>query len=82
MNFSEDLTLLELNEQLGVKHRLWREAMQGGDYVWAAYYANDLEAIARRLTTITHNYVREHYADPESALGRHPSAGVPPKEGN
>ena len=77
-----DMTTAELHQELTLKRDEWWKALQEGKYVWAAYYANDIEAVARRLTTITHNYVRERYADPESALGRYPHPGVQTKEGD
>ena len=77
-----NLTIEELHSELSRTHEAWRKAILAGEYVWAAYYANDIEAVARRLTTITHNYVKDHYADPESALGRHPRTANPAKRGD
>ena len=75
------MDLSELSCQLRTKHEQWWKALISRELVWAAYYANDLEAITRRIATLTHKEVERHYADPKSALSRHPRPTQPPTAG-
>ena len=76
------MELSELSVALRQKQDQWWQALTGRELVWAAYYANDLEAIARQITSLTHKEVERHYADPKSALGRHQGSPKPPTQGD
>ena len=78
MPYPNDMALAELHAYLLRKLDQWAKAKGEGNWIWAAYYANDLEAASRRLTTITHHLVEDHYANPEASLKRNPSSLLPP----
>ena len=72
------MELSELSVALRRKQDQWWQALINRELVWAAYYANDLEALARQITSLTHREVEKHYADPAAALNRNPSSLKPP----
>ena len=72
----------ELSVKLRQKHDAWWKALLAGEWVWAAYYANDIEVIARQLTNATHTIVEEKHADPKSALVGNRSPYLPSKKGD
>lgn len=72
------MELSELSVALRRKQDQWWQALINRELVWAAYYANDLEALARQITSLTHKEVEDHYADPKSTLARHQSSLKPP----
>ena len=73
---------VEVFSELDKKREDCLKALQAGEYVWAAYYANDLEALTKRLITYTHTIVERKYADPQAALKRHPDLLDPSTKGN
>ena len=76
------MELSELSTTLRRAHEAWWKALLAKEWVWAAYYANDMESLVRQITNQTHKLVEEKHADPKSALGQHPRAGVPPEKGD
>ena len=76
------MELSELSYNLRTKRELWWNAVTNREWVWAAYYANDIEAIARQLVHQTHKLLENKLADPQSALGRHLSSPKPPTAGD
>ena len=76
------MELSELSVALRRKQDQWWQALINRALVWAAYYANDLESITRQIVTLTHREVELHYADPQSALGRHKGSPKPPAAGD
>lgn len=78
MPYPNDMALAELHAYLLRTLDKWAKARDAGEWIWAAYYANDLESATRRLTTITHHLVEDHYANSEAALKRSPSSVLPP----
>ena len=77
-----EYTLEECSYYLQAGRTAWWNALLAREYVWAAYYANDLEALTRRLVDLTHKKVEHHYADPKAALASHPRTGASSKEGD
>ena len=68
--------------ELDRKREACHKAVLAGEYVWAAYYANDLEAIVRSLIKYTHSLVEIKHADPQAALGGHKGSPFSPTKGD
>jgi len=78
-----ELLLGELSSALHRAHEDWWRAHIAGEDLKAAYLANDLESLARRLTSATHAlYERNANAHLAAPISQHPSSSKPPTKGD
>lgn len=75
------MELSELSYQLRTKRDAWWNSIIAGEWTWAAFYANDIEALGRQIAFATHQLLEKKLADPQSALAGHHYSPKPPTAG-